>query len=796
MSFQWSRNLEYAVHNRWEINLDTGTLDDDDDDYSRDSVRRRREFRNDMEKLRGQLKVIPVFARGCSKSDDEDDEDENEEERGGGGNGGGGDDKSLDDDDDIQLYVPPGVVRPVPQSINDVIFERDQPRAHDESSFPYMYRDMINGELFTDEWCAGALENALKKWCPSYSSALDSNEIPNPLEFACSRFKVDWDGKGAVPAGIDTTRILKTYQKEMGAVYELQTRACQSNMFRDAFQNDSMRVLHIIYTTYHMLILAISQRSMFERFFSSPDDPTVYTLKPGYENHPDFTPYHKAYWYLTRRIYNFGYRRYKGESLYSRVINPDNHFTHTFKEEIRIDDFVYKTITPQDNVDIWAGITGPGRSYQALIEQLSKCNDPQIPNLVKDRNVHSFRNGLYFIKHDVFVQYDKAKIPNDCIACKYHPNNMNEYSDLRGVDFEGVDCAGDDDLGGPKHAGTAYDIPTPLFDKIMFDQKFPYLVRVWLYVMMGRMLYYARDEDNWQVWMFHFGMANTGKSTMCQIMEQYFYDRVDVAAISNQFERMFGLWGLKDYLAVFCAEVNEDFNMDRTDLQNMITAETVTIRKKNARSENNHAWNTPGMLAGNYVPSWKDPQGAMSRRLLIWNYRYKINVDNKLFKRIESEVPNIILKCNRFYRAALKFVGSNELWSVLPEYFWKQRRMLQAETSPIHGFMDCEDLTIVRDKDGNIDPTVYMPMSTLQKQFNIWRKDANIRGTFKWCKENYQKAFSDIGLGMPVKTRLAYPRDHTDATQQWYLLGVDLAAEIQRLDSARSAIAVRNDDDQ
>lgn len=768
MSFQWSRNLEYAVHNRWEIDLDTGKLLDDDSEYSRDSVRKRKEFRNDMVTLRQQLEVIPVFDRGCSKSDDEDEEEHIEQP---------------------QLYVPPGVVRPPPKTIGDIIFERDEPKAHDESTFPYMYRDLINGELFTNEWCVGALENALKKWCPYASDT--SITIPSPLEFACSRFKLDWDGTGAVPNGINTTQILKTYQKEMGAVYELQTRACQTNMFRDAFQNDSMRVLHIIYTTYHMLILAIAQRNMFERFFSSPDDPTVFTLKPGYENHPDFTPYHKAYWYLTRRIYNFGYRRYKGESLYSRVINPDNHFTHTFKEEIRIDDFVYKMITPQDNVDIWAGITGPGNSYKALIEQLSKCNDPQIPTLVKDRYIHSFRNGLYFLKYDVFVPYEKAKVPNDCIACKYHPNILNEYEDLRSVDFEGHD---DGALGGPTVSGTAYDIPTPLFDKIMFDQKFPYHVRVWLYVMMGRMLYYARDEDNWQVWMFHFGMANTGKSTMCQIMEQYFYDRIDVAAISNQFERMFGIWGIKDYLATFCAEVNEDFGMDRTDLQNMITAETMTIRKKNARSENNHAWTTPGMLAGNYIPSWKDPQGAMSRRLLIWNYRYKIKVDNKLFARIESEVPNIILKCNRFYRAALTYVGSRELWSVLPEYFWKQRRMLQAETSPIHGFMDSEDITIVRDSDGNIDNSVYIPMSTLQKQFNIWRKDANIRGTFKWGKENYQKAFNDLGLNMPVKTRLAYPRDHTDISQQWYLMGVDLTAEIQRIDSNFVANSVRNDD--
>jgi|UniRef100_A0A6C0IX97 hypothetical protein len=760
MTTQWNKKINYAIENQWPIDEDTGELEDDDSEYSRDSVRRRNAFREDMKNLRNTIDVIPVVEAGT---------------------------RSDDDEEEVipSSFVAPGVVCPLPSSIGDISLERRKTSPHDNSTFVFM--DTVNSELYTVEWCTNALARAKHKWCPYVEN--DSNvPVAPPIAFACSRFGLSWDGVGEVPLGINTQDLMSRYIKEMSAIYELQSRACQSNMFHGMFEADSMRILHIIYISYNMLVLAIQQRNAFQSVWSSPDDPTVFCLKPVCANDREFTPFQQAYWYLMRKLYELGYRRYKKKLLYSRVINPDNVFTHTFKFEVEIEDFVYKMITPYDQAEIWKGMTSQGVHFSSLIDYLGSVNDPHLPVLQKDRYVHSFRNGLYFVKHDVFVPFQQAKIPNDCIACKYHPILFNDYDKFRGVDFEGVTDE-TSPLGRPSIVDTAYDIPTPLFDKIMLDQNFPYQVRVWLYVMMGRMLYWARDEDNWQVWMFHFGTANTGKSTMCQIMQQYFFERHDIGIISNQFEKMFGLWGLRESLAVFCSEVGEDFSMDRTDLQSMITAETVTIRRKNLMSDNSFDWVVPGMFGGNYIPNWKDPQGAMARRLLIWYYLNAVKVDNTLFKRMEQESGNIILKCNRFYRAALIHVGRQELWSVLPRYFWQQRTMLQSETSPIHGFFSSDEVQIVKKPTGEIDESVYIPLTTLAKIFNEWKKQSN-KGVVKWAKDTYQKALSDMGLPMPIKKRLPYPRDHTQTTQQMFVMGIDTTAEIQRLENVVEKLPV------
>ncbi len=157
-------------------------------------------------------------------------------------------------------------------------------------------------------------------------------------------------------------------------------------------------------------------------------------------------------------------------------------------------------------------------------------------------------------------------------------------------------------------------------------------MRLWFYALFGRMLYWTRDLDNWQVWVFNHGKGQTGKSTFCGLY-QMIYHSSDTEIMGNQIEKMFGLWPLADKFGMVAPEVNMNFSCDQTELQSVITGESISIKGKNLKAVK-VTWRVPGMMAGNEIPSWRDTQGAMTRRLVIFQFLHAIKVDSKLDQKL------------------------------------------------------------------------------------------------------------------------------------------------------------------
>lgn len=773
----WSDKISNAVEEGWQIDDLTGALLDDDDDYSHESQQRREAHRADVAAIREQLRRPPVREHAdTTRSDDEDNDD-------------GDDDEVMQEYQEAvrdARFVPRGIVTPLPVARPNVESRNDDIAPHQVSSFVYV--DIVNEELFTEEWCHRALEVALRRWCPQPD---DARHYAHPLTVTCRRLRLDWDGL-TMPPTIDKQQLRKRYRAEISALFELQSRACQANMFHATFQSDVMRVCTSIYNGFHSLLYLLYQHDAWSPFYSPPSDPCVVHFKPMDVLDPELTDYHRLVLFLLARTHEYRYRRYQNTYLCERVVNPDNIFVHTYRQVCTIQDFVYNTISMNDHFEMWKSFVKENRVASALIDYLSKCDDPSLPVLVKDRYVHAFRNGLYFVQEDHFHAWEDGPVSTDIVACKYHPVDFVRYDGGRCV---AVDFEGDPATDGPRVAGTAYDIPTPLFDKILLDQEIPYAARIWVYVMMGRMLYWAREKDSWQVCAFFYGLAGTGKSTMCKIFERYFYEKADVAQISNTFEKVFGIWSISDKFGVFASEVGEDFGIDRTELQQMISAETMTIRAKNQKALPSFDWLAHVLLAGNHIPTWTDAQGAMARRLLIWIFRNKVEVDGHLFEKMQAEIAHIIIKCNRMYRAAVEHVGDRSIWEALPTYFNDSREMLQAAISPVHGFLSSEEVVVVRTASGEIDESVYVPLAVLKEKYMAWRATQGNKGVSRWNAETYTKALNDKGLSAPVKRRLAYPRDGAEKTQAFYVIGIDLAEEVQRLDNRQVLPAIREDDE-
>lgn len=200
------------------------------------------------------------------------------------------------------------------------------------------------------------------------------------------------------------------------------------------------------------------------------------------------TPMQNLLLYLLDGAMEKRYRK-SGGWMYEPVY-IDGKNTHAWRPVKEIKDFVYGMLHKETCWEQWCNATSSGmKNIAGAIEYLSNCQDYQLPELHKQRGVYSFRNGVYMAEEDRFYEFgDGMPLSDDVVACKFVDDDF--------VVYEGR---------------TWKDIPTPYLQSIMDFQVFPDDVCMWLYVMLGRLLYPLNERDGWQVIPFFKGQASSGK---------------------------------------------------------------------------------------------------------------------------------------------------------------------------------------------------------------------------------------------------------------------------------------------
>lgn len=213
------------------------------------------------------------------------------------------------------------------------------------------------------------------------------------------------------------------------------------------------------------------------------------------------TPYQQLLLFLLRRLYDQGYMRY-GEFCYARVYNEKNEFTYSWEQKIDIEQFIYNETQKESHFEQWKNLTKDKGNLKAVSMYLQTCVDPQFRDLKKDRNIFSFKNGVYIAKRsdsyeDYFYKYgDIPQLPPETISCKYFNVEFNNF----------------------EYISEWYDIPTPAVQSILdyqFRDNEEYIeICKWVYILIGRLLYNAGEHDDWQIMPFVRGIAGSGK---CQL---------------------------------------------------------------------------------------------------------------------------------------------------------------------------------------------------------------------------------------------------------------------------------------
>lgn len=486
-------------------------------------------------------------------------------------------------------------------------------------------------------------------------------------------------------------------------------------------------------------------------------DPSIFRFSmPKFD---ELSPFQMSLITVLREIFEKNLRRYKGY-VCTQIKTPiGNHNTRAWKQVEPIKDFVHKSIPKESRFELWEKLTAQGMSLiNQLIKYLEDCVDMQFPEIKKNRHLWSFNNGLLNGRHwcgetqqykPMFYPYNSKEEKNlhPCeVSCKYFDLEYIDYSDIK--DWR--------------------DIPTPNFKKILKSQNFEEDVCLWMYVMGGRLCFELNDIDKWQIIPFLKGIARSGKSTLITNVFSKFYENQDVRTLSNNIEKKFGLQGIYDGFLFIAPEIKGDLQLEQAEFQSIVSGEDVSIAIKGQKPKNMR-WNTPGILGGNEVPTWKDNSGSVIRRLMTWNFSKQIkekDTDPMLDVKLETELPAIIQKCIRGYLEYAQKYQGEDIWNVIPEYFANVRKQIATITNPLEHYLESDAIIL-----GNHE-TVKIPLKIFKERFKRYC-EANNLGRPRFNPDFYIGPFSSRDIDV---VRLNQPTQYRDRERinEDFLLGVDI----------------------
>ena len=462
----------------------------------------------------------------------------------------------------------------------------------------------------------------------------------------------------------------------------------------------------------------------------------------------ELSPYQQLLIFLFNELDKLEYKRYKG-MCYQQIET-----TRAWRQVMSISDFVYTSTQKETKYDMWKNATSKGSIVRDTVRHLSEAVDIQFPDLKKNRTAWAFKNGLLLGKvwEDErytwkFMPYESAEfvmLDPTVSACKYFDQEM--------VVSKETDW---------------YRIQTPFFQSILDYQKFSEDVARWMYVMVGRLMYNVGDLDQWQVITFFKGIARSGKSTIITKVCKKFYESEDVKTLSNNIERKFGLSMIHDAFMFISPEVKGDLCLEQAEFQSMVSGEDISIARKNEKALS-ITWTTPGVLAGNEVPNWRDNSGSVLRRLVTFNFaKQVIEADPKLDEKLDEELPQIMLKCVRAYLDYSAKYSDKDIWQVLPEYFRQIQNQVAMVTNSLQHFLTSERLKYGKD--------LFCPQKLFVQMFNQHCMENNL-GKAKFNPDFYMGPFSSRDLEVRTEALMYAGRP---CVAQPFVFGVDFAQEVE-----------------
>ncbi len=454
--------------------------------------------------------------------------------------------------------------------------------------------------------------------------------------------------------------------------------------------------------------------------------------------------------YALNQLFNFQYRRH-GKGICVPLYTFRGHFTHCYKYKYDIEEFIHQLVSKETRPDMWQRLYELGNESR-LSKFLTVCYEPEFPDLVANRTVFAFDNGIYCADTHKFYEYGISQLPVTVVACKYFKMNF-EYAHDTTQDW--------------------YNLPTPAMQSILDphfknEKEYHSICRL-AYILLGRMLYNLGVHDDWQVMPLFKGGANTGKSTILKNIAKKFYNPEHVGILSNDCSDTFPLENLYDKFIWVSLDIDERMRLPQMTFQSMISGEDVSISRKH-KTPIDMEWECPGAMSTNSLFGYHDNGGSIARRAILFEFNKILTPDEIKFKNLEDklheEMPMILQKCNLAYRKAVEIWPRQNLWDHVPQYFRDNRDELFQQTNALMNFLGHPNVVYGADEFISQDDFV-----AELKNFNM--KNGFITKTFN--KQYYSIPFATMSQKKNVQINVHNTvRDDNNRMSGRYITGIDI----------------------
>lgn len=472
--------------------------------------------------------------------------------------------------------------------------------------------------------------------------------------------------------------------------------------------------------------------------------------------------------YCYRQGFKQGYRK-DGKSLYRPRYTEDGDFTCSYELVSDISDFVFGVVYPIEQNHYWFEcLTEKQGTASHVISALENIRSEWLPELKRNRMIHSFRNGVFCLDLNVFCWYKPRPEPGkhtvsdltgNVVAIKYHDQEFDEL---------GMEAEQKADVEQGKTPSPHYiSIKIPEVDKILKDQEFSMLERMFIYNLLGRLFFPIGDRDSWGVFPFFFGMAGTGKSTLLRLVASAFEAR-DVGFLSNALQKTFALEGIVTKLVYFALDIDGHFQLDQVTWQSMVVGEEVSVLRK-FKTPLEVKWDIPGGFAANKLMNWTDNAGSLARRLIIVEFINTIrSSDPNLFEKCKKEMDRFLKVTVSAYHDYTERYSHQGIKEVMPQKFHESEKKAILEMNALMAFItECCDV-----QPSATEKTMITPCKEFSVAFKKFCQDRGI---------SHQPLSHDMTTPVFSKQRIRKierpkPDDPFAQTSSYYL-GVKLVAE-------------------
>lgn len=373
-----------------------------------------------------------------------------------------------------------------------------------------------------------------------------------------------------------------------------------------------------------------------------------------------------------------GYQRY-GDVVMAPVCTQEGVATNCFRmhPEQSIDRVVLSFCDLNKNKDLLKDLISSGylRQYCDMIKL--KDEPEHFPVYKPTRYIFAGETGAYCCKTNQFLQYPLE-------------DGVQPITYYEGIDFS---------FRNNYRENQFLNIPTPAMDKIIGYQLFedpdgvPTVqeanVYMWYLALIGRLFFDVGDRDEWQVMLFLFGQAGTGKSVIINLFSA-FYGVEGTGMIDEGMNEQFGLAPLLDKQLCLATDIGQNLKLKVAIYNNMVSGEPIMVDIKHNSPRGMPKWKSQLVLAGNVLPPWPDNSGALKRRavfLHFWRIVKPEDQDQTVSSKIRAEIGHIIVKCALAYQHVRDLVGTDGFHKKVPREIVETSDKILASKQSLHTFV-------------------------------------------------------------------------------------------------------------